>query len=118
MTFRPESRETIVRSGVWETTLSGVNWTPVSTEAAFAKNEMSGRELAGALVAFLQALNLFGSPAILAIPAGFRPDGLPGGVTLVAPAFCDDALAALGQRLHQAGFFGMGCDREAAMSRA
>ena len=28
--------------------------------------------LAGALVAFLQALNLFGSPAILAIPAGFH----------------------------------------------
>src|SRR5262249_59070208 len=27
---------------------------------------------AGALVAFLQALNLFGSPAILAIPAGFH----------------------------------------------
>jgi iron(III) transport system permease protein len=28
--------------------------------------------VAGALVAFLQALNLFGSPAILAIPAGFH----------------------------------------------
>src|SRR6476469_3747621 len=28
--------------------------------------------LAGALVSFLQALNLFGSPAILAIPAGFH----------------------------------------------
>ena len=28
--------------------------------------------LAGVLVAFLQAMNLFGSPAILAIPAGFH----------------------------------------------
>src|SRR6201997_3865643 len=28
--------------------------------------------LAGALVAFLQAMNLFGSPAILALPAGFH----------------------------------------------
>ena len=28
--------------------------------------------LAGALIAFLQAMNLFGSPAILAIPAGFH----------------------------------------------
>ena len=28
--------------------------------------------LAGALIAFLQALNIFGSPAILAIPAGFH----------------------------------------------
>ena len=62
-------------------------------------------------------VNLLDCSAI-AIPAGFRPDGLPGGVTLVAPAFCDDALAALGQRLHQAGYFGMGCDREAALSRA
>ncbi len=62
-------------------------------------------------------VNLLDCSAI-AIPAGFRPDGLPGGVTLVAPAFCDDALAALGQRLHQAGFFGMGCDRELALSRA
>jgi allophanate hydrolase len=57
-------------------------------------------------------VNLLDSSAI-AIPAGFRPDGLPAGVTLIAPAFCDDALAALGQRLHEAGFFGMGCDREA-----
>ena len=57
-------------------------------------------------------VNLLDCSAI-AVPAGFRPDGLPGGVTLVAPAFCDDALAALGQRLHQAELFGMGCDREA-----
>ena len=56
--------------------------------------------------------------AAIAIPAGFRPDGLPGGVTLVGPAFCDDALAELGQRLHQAGFFGMGCDRDATMALA
>ena len=28
--------------------------------------------LAGALVAFLQAMTLFGSPAILALPAGFH----------------------------------------------
>ena len=62
-------------------------------------------------------VNLLDCSAI-AIPGGFRPDGLPGGVTLVAPAFCDDALAALGQQLHQAGFFGIGCDREAALSRA
>jgi allophanate hydrolase len=57
-------------------------------------------------------VNLLDCSAI-AVPAGFRPDGLPGGVTLVAPAFCDDALAALGQRLHQADLFGMGCYRKA-----
>ncbi len=58
-------------------------------------------------------VNLLDCSAI-AIPAGFRSDGLPGGVTLVAPAFCDDALAALGQRLHLVGHFGVGCDREAS----
>jgi allophanate hydrolase len=37
-----------------------------------------------------------------AIPAGFRPDGLPYGVSLIAPAFHDDAVAALAARLHAA----------------
>lgn len=62
-------------------------------------------------------VNLLDCSAI-AVPAGFRPDGLPGGVTLVAPAFCDDALATLAENLHQAGFFGIGCDREASLSPA
>ncbi len=57
-------------------------------------------------------VNLLDCSAI-AIPAGFRPDGLPGGVTLIAPAFCDDALAALGQRMQQAGYFGLGYDQNA-----
>jgi len=34
----------------------------------------------------------------LAVPAGFRDDGLPFGITLVAPAWQDAALAELGQR--------------------
>lgn len=37
--------------------------------------------------------------AALTVPAGFRADGLPFGITLVAPAFSDRALAALGARL-------------------
>jgi allophanate hydrolase len=36
--------------------------------------------------------------AAVALPAGFRPDGLPFGVSLVGPAFSDDALVALGGR--------------------
>lgn len=36
-----------------------------------------------------------------AVPAGFTPDGLPFGVTLVAPAFADDDLAILADRLHR-----------------
>jgi allophanate hydrolase len=34
----------------------------------------------------------------IAVPAGFRANGLPFGVTLVAPAFCDAALADLAAR--------------------
>lgn len=38
----------------------------------------------------------------LAVPAGFRADGLPAGITLIAPAWHDHALAAFGQRCQQA----------------
>lgn len=34
----------------------------------------------------------------LALPAGFRPDGLPLGVTMVAPAFSDFELCTIGKR--------------------
>ncbi len=56
--------------------------------------------------------------AAIAVPAGFREDGLPAGVTLVGPAFADSALAALGDRLHRAAPFGMGRDRQAALPAA
>ena len=45
-------------------------------------------------------VNLLDLTAI-AVPAGFRPDGLPFGVSLIAPAFADDALLTLGDRLHR-----------------
>lgn len=38
----------------------------------------------------------------LAVPAGFRPNGLPFGVTLIARAFDDGKLATMGDRLHRA----------------
>ncbi|WP_177332305.1 allophanate hydrolase [Pseudomonas sp. BMS12] len=38
----------------------------------------------------------------LAVPAGVREDGLPAGITLIAPAWHDQALAAFGQRWQQA----------------
>ena len=41
--------------------------------------------------------------AAIAVPAGLQEDGLPFGVTLVAPAWHDAALAALGDALHRAG---------------
>jgi len=36
--------------------------------------------------------------AALAIPAGFTPKGLPFGITLFAPAFCDERLLDIGER--------------------
>lgn len=51
--------------------------------------------------------NLLDCSAI-AVPAGFGPGGLPFGVTLVAPAFCDDALGPIAAALHRAGGFGRG----------
>lgn len=46
-------------------------------------------------------LNLLDLSAI-AIPAGFRRSGLPFGVTVIARAFQDEILAALGERIHHA----------------
>lgn len=54
----------------------------------------------------------------VAVPAGFRDNGLPFGVSLIAPAFADDALAALAQRLHISGAFGLGVDRNATISES
>ncbi|QBR70842.1 allophanate hydrolase [Beijerinckiaceae bacterium] len=52
-------------------------------------------------------VNFLGCSAI-AIPAGFRSDGLPFGVTLVAPPFFDDALAVPAALLHAASKCGAG----------
>ena len=38
----------------------------------------------------------------IAVPGPFRADGLPAGITLVAPAQLDARLAALGARFHHA----------------
>ncbi|UHD15294.1 allophanate hydrolase [Thiocapsa bogorovii] len=45
---------------------------------------------------FMNLLDL----AAVSVPAGMRPDGLPFGVTLFAPAFSDAVLAQLAERLH------------------
>ena len=56
--------------------------------------------------------------AAIAVPAGFRPDGIPAGVTLIGPAFTDDALAVLGDRLHRALGAGPGVDRHGTLPGA
>ncbi len=52
----------------------------------------------GTYTNFVNLLDLAG----LAVPASIRPDGTPFGVTLVAPAGEDAALAALGREFHNA----------------
>jgi len=61
--------------------------------APVAANERLGR-----YTNFVNLLDLCG----IAIPAGFRPNGLAFGVTLLGPAFAEAALAALAEALHQA----------------
>ncbi len=61
--------------------------------------------------------NLMGLAAI-AVPAGFGPSGLPAGVTLVGPAFSDDALAPFAAAMHAAAACGMGRDRAAPVPPA
>ena len=57
--------------------------------------------------------------AAIAVPAGFDSDDhLPAGVTLVAPAFTDDALAPFADALHRLAARGMGRDKAAALPAA
>lgn len=72
---------------------------------------------------FVNLLDLAG----IAVPAGFRADGLPFGATLLAPAFQEGALGALGMRIQQAFALPLGATgiappdtefREVAPSRA
>jgi allophanate hydrolase len=52
-------------------------------------------------------VNLLNCCAV-ALPAGFRPNGLPFGITLIAPGFTDHALARLADRLQRVETFGVG----------
>ncbi len=63
--------------------------------------------LNAALGRYTNFVNLMDLAAI-AVPAGFRPDGLPFGVTLVGPAFSDAALAQFAEQLHIASAAGAG----------
>lgn len=73
--------------------------------------------LNGRLGRYTNFANLLGYAAI-AVPAGFGENGLPTGVTLVASAFTDDALAPIADALHRAALSGMGVDRQATIPDA
>jgi allophanate hydrolase len=44
----------------------------------------------------------------LALPAGLRADGLPFGITVIAPAWCDGQLAEFGRRWQALTPFNLG----------
>ncbi|AYG69336.1 MULTISPECIES: allophanate hydrolase [unclassified Rhizobium] len=57
--------------------------------------------------------------AAIAIPAGFDATGhLPAGVTLIGPAFTDEALAPFADAMHRSLSAGMGRDRAATIPEA
>jgi allophanate hydrolase len=62
-------------------------------------------------------VNLMGLAAI-AVPGGFGPSGLPAGVTLIGPAFSDEALVPFAGAMHAAAACGMGHDRAATVPAA
>lgn len=71
--------------------------------------------LNGRLGRYTNFVNLLDCAAI-AVPGDFGAEtGLPNGVTLVAPACTDDALAPFADALHRAAATGMGIDRTAAI---
>src|SRR5258708_5247729 len=66
----------------------------IYTVAAVEADPIRPNNNLGYYTNYMNLLDLCG----IAVPAGFLPSGLPWGVTLVAPAFCDDRLLRLGAR--------------------
>jgi allophanate hydrolase len=66
----------------------------IYTRAQMAADPVALNARLGLYTNFVNLLDL----AAITVPAGFRPDGLPFGITLIGPAFSDRALAALGAR--------------------
>jgi allophanate hydrolase len=72
--------------------------TPTSyTSAEVAADPLGPNARLGTYTNFTNLLDL----CALAVPAGFKSDQQPVGVTLLGPAFADRALWSLGDRLHQ-----------------
>jgi allophanate hydrolase len=68
------------------------------TLAEVAANPVELNSNLGTYTNFVNLLDL----SAIAVPAGLRPDGLPFGVSLIAPAFHDAGLLTLADRLHRA----------------
>jgi Asp-tRNA(Asn)/Glu-tRNA(Gln) amidotransferase A subunit family amidase len=70
---------------------------PVS-RAELAADPVGPNTLLGTYTTFGNLLDLAG----VAVPAGFRPDGVPHGITILGPAFAEDGFAELATRFHAA----------------
>jgi allophanate hydrolase len=66
----------------------------IYTKDAVAAEPLALNSNLGYYTNFVNLMDL----AAIAIPAGFRPDGLPFGVSLIGPAFTDQALISLSAR--------------------
>ncbi len=103
-------------SVAWE--LADVLITPTSgTIYRIAEVEADPVRLNATLGRYTNFLNLLDLAAV-AVPAGFRSDGLPFGVTLVGPAFTDTELLALGSRLHAAAALPLGATGKGSSAAA
>jgi len=69
----------------------------IFTHAQLAEEPIARNSQLGLYTNFTNLMDL----SAIAVPAGFRPDGLPFGVTLIAPAFADRALLPLADALHR-----------------
>lgn len=67
------------------------------TLAALAADPIAPNSRLGTFTNFVNLCDL----AAIAVPAGFGPDGLPIGVTLVGPAWSEGRLASLADHLHR-----------------
>jgi len=78
------------------------------TLEAVAAEPIAANSRNGTYTNFVNLLDL----SAIAVPAGFRGDGRPAGVTLVAPAFAERALVAAGGALHAAAGLRLGATEE------
>jgi allophanate hydrolase len=70
----------------------------IYTQEAIANEPIQLNTNLGYYTNFVNLLDL----AAVAVPAGFRPNGLPFGISLIGGAFTDEALLALADRFHRA----------------
>jgi allophanate hydrolase len=69
----------------------------IFTHEAVAADPIGTNTKLGFYTNFVNLMNL----AAVAVPAGFRANGLPFGVSFIGPAFSDDALLTIADRFHR-----------------